>query len=114
MENKISVKQILIDLLSIREQVFKKYGDNDEYKYLLDFLMTKDYYNDDGLPFPTLKQIKKATGLGIYRTRRQLETIYLELFDGFSNIYTTNNKDVHFLMGPKVKKTKDKDYLWNN
>lgn len=83
MENKISVKQILIDLLSIREQIFKKYGGNDEYKDLLDFLMAKDYYNDDDLPFPTLKQIEEATGLGTYRTRRQLETIYLELFDGF-------------------------------
>ena len=35
-------------------------------------------------------------------------------FVGFNNIYTTNNKDVHFLMGPKVKRTKDNGYLWNN
>jgi hypothetical protein len=35
-------------------------------------------------------------------------------FVGFNNIYTTNNKDVHFLMGPKVKKIKGKGYLWNN
>jgi hypothetical protein len=31
--------------------------------------MAKDYYNDDDLPFPTLKQIEEATGLGTYRTR---------------------------------------------
>ena len=35
-------------------------------------------------------------------------------FLGFNNIYTTNNKDVHFLMGPKVKKTNGKGYLWSN
>lgn len=102
MENKISVKQILIDLLTIREQVFKKYGGNEEYKDLLDFLMAKDYCNDDDLPFPTLKQIEEATGLGTYRTRRQLETIYRELLDcflDFNNVVISFNIEYHKTYG---------------
>ena len=33
-------------------------------------------------------------------------------FVGFSNIFTTNNKDVHFLMGPKVLTYKPAGKLW--
>jgi len=34
----------------------------------------------------------------------RIYTTYNETFEGFSNIYTTNKNDVHFLVGPKVKK----------
>lgn len=37
-----------------------------------------------------------------------------ERFIGFSNIYTTNNKDVHFLMGPRVERVNQPGYLWVN
>ena len=33
-------------------------------------------------------------------------------FVGFANIFTTNNKDVHFIMGPKVKKYHKEGNLW--
>ena len=76
MEHKISVKRILIDILCIKDQVFKRFEGNNDFKDLLEFLMARDYYNDDDLPFPTLKQIEKETGLGTYQLRKQLETIY--------------------------------------
>lgn len=33
-------------------------------------------------------------------------------FVGFTNIFTSNNKDVHFLMGSKVKRVNQKGKLW--
>jgi len=81
MEHKISVKRILIDILCIKDQVFKRYKGNSDFKDLLGFLMARDYYNDEDLPFPTLKQIEKETGLGTYQVRKQLETIYHDLFE---------------------------------
>ena len=33
----------------------------------------------------------------------RIYTTYNETFEDFSNIYTTNKNDVHFLVGPKVK-----------
>ena len=33
-------------------------------------------------------------------------------FVGFSNIYTTNYKDIHFLMGPKIKKITPVGKYW--
>ncbi|MET6989186.1 hypothetical protein [Sediminicola arcticus] len=102
MEQTISVKQILIDLLSIKDQVFKKYVGNVEYKDLLDFLMAKDYYNEEDLPLPTLKQIEAATGLRTYRIRRQLEIIYRELLNGsleFNNVVISFNVEYHKTYG---------------
>lgn len=34
-------------------------------------------------------------------------------FVGFTNIFTSNNRDVHFLMGPKVKRVNSRGNLWN-
>ncbi|MHA8051178.1 hypothetical protein V7S79_08665 [Aquirufa sp. ROCK-SH2] len=33
-------------------------------------------------------------------------------FVGFTNIFTTNKKDIHFLMGPKVKKVNPSGRIW--
>ena len=33
-------------------------------------------------------------------------------FVGFTNIFTTNKKDIHFLMGPKVKKVNPSGRMW--
>lgn len=33
-------------------------------------------------------------------------------FVGFTNIFTTNNKDIHFLMGPRIKKVNPSGNIW--
>ncbi len=81
MEQPISIKQVLIDLISIMPQVFKEFKDNDRYAQLLNFLNTKDYYNNDDIPYPTLKQIETETELKSYHIRKQLKEMYDKLFD---------------------------------
>jgi hypothetical protein len=81
MEHQISVKQILVDLISIMPQIIKEFSNNEKYKPLIDFLNAKDYYYDDDLPYPTLKQIEAETGIKSYHLRKQLKEIYGHLFD---------------------------------
>ncbi|MDP3946524.1 MAG: hypothetical protein Q8Q51_11580 [Lutibacter sp.] len=50
----------------------------------------------------------------IYKPYRVYTTYSNSKFLEFSNIYTTNNKDVHFLMGPNVKRKNPVGYLWSN
>jgi hypothetical protein len=44
----------------------------------------------------------------------RIDTYYSETFKDFSNIYTTNKNDIHFLVGPKVKNiTPVQQFYWN-
>lgn len=81
MEHQISVKQILVDLISVKPQIVNEFNNNERYEQLINFLNAKDYYNDEDLPYPTLKQIEKETGLKSYHIRKQLQEIYDKLFD---------------------------------
>lgn len=80
MEQNISVKRILPDILSIKEQVIAAFKENVKYETLLAFLFKEDYYNDEDLAIPTLKEIEKHTGLKTSQLRTQLKNIYKELF----------------------------------
>ena len=59
-----SIKQILIDFIYIREQLKILFKDKIEYQPIVDFLLAKDYLDDDlEIPFPRMKDIEEATGL---------------------------------------------------
>ncbi|WP_417873984.1 hypothetical protein [Xanthomarina gelatinilytica] len=81
MEHQISIKQILVDLIGIIPQINNEFGSNEKYAQLLTFLNAKDYFNDDDLAYPTLKQIEEETGIKTYHLRKQLKEIYDKLFD---------------------------------
>lgn len=81
MELKLSIKQVLLDLLSIWEQVQDHFKENDKYETLIKFLSEKDYYNDDDLFIPNLTEISKQTGIKSHILRKQLKEMYDTLFD---------------------------------
>lgn len=81
MELKLSIKRVLLDLLSIREQVLDHFQENGRYESLLSFIAKKDYYNDDDVAFPSLVDIEKVTGLKSHILRKQLKGMYQEFFD---------------------------------
>ena len=81
MEHQISAKRILIDLISILPQIHKEFGDHERYKELITFLMAKDYYNDDEIPYPTLKQVSSDTHLKPHYIRKLLKEVYEKVFD---------------------------------
>ncbi|WP_271766764.1 hypothetical protein [Aquimarina algiphila] len=81
MKLRVSVKQMLVDLLSIQPQVMKLYRDNEKYQTLIQFLCAKDYYNDEDLLYPTLKEVEVGTGIASHKVRKQIKEIYNSFFD---------------------------------
>ncbi|MEX2350242.1 MAG: hypothetical protein WD554_05130, partial [Flavobacteriaceae bacterium] len=65
------------------------------YSQLIEFLSSKDYYNDDDLPYPTLKEIEIKTGLKSYKIRKQLKEIYESLFN-YEYTFDFNKVEIFF------------------
>jgi len=63
MKLKLSIKQVLLDFLSIWGQVHDHFKRNEKYETLINLLSEKDYYNDDDLSIPNLTEISKQTGV---------------------------------------------------
>lgn len=61
--HKLSVKRILINSLSVKDQLKMLFNNNTEYATLINFLTEKDYYNDDDIALPSLKEIGSKTGI---------------------------------------------------
>ncbi|KGO85993.1 hypothetical protein Q765_13090 [Flavobacterium rivuli WB 3.3-2 = DSM 21788] len=76
----LSPKQIIVDLLSIQPQLDALFRDNEDYKELVKFLTSKDYYNDPDIAYPTLTEVQKATGLPTSRLRKLLIEMYETLY----------------------------------
>ncbi|MBD0833743.1 hypothetical protein [Aestuariibaculum sediminum] len=81
MKHSISVKQTLVDIISILPQIFQEFRKDEKYCKLLDYLNEKDFFNDEDLPYPTIKQIEAETGLKSHHIRKQLKDLYASLFD---------------------------------
>jgi hypothetical protein len=80
-----SIKQILIDFIYIREQLKILFKDKIEYQPIVDFLLAKDYLDDDlEIPFPRMKDIEEAKGLKSHMLRKLLLQMHNHIF-GFSN-----------------------------
>ena len=95
MNQTISVKQILYDIFSIKEQVIKLYKGKERYKGLITFLEAKDYFNDEDIPYPTLKQVESDTGLKTHQIRKQLNEIYESLFN-YEYTFDFNDVEIYF------------------
>lgn len=80
MEQRKSIRRIMLDLLYIKEQVIKFFKDNEEYMELLNFITAKDYLEDNN-PLPTFKEIEKQTGIKMYHIRKRFLAMYNELFE---------------------------------
>ena len=81
MEHKISPKRALLDMLGVKEQVFEFYKSEEKYLPILTFMMAKDYYNDDDVQLPSLKEVEASTGIKSYHIRKLLLEMYEKLFD---------------------------------
>ncbi|WP_026838195.1 hypothetical protein [Gillisia sp. JM1] len=73
---KLSIKQALLDLLSVSEQLRRILNDFPEYNIILNFLLEKDYYNDHEISIPTFKKIEEETGLKAHTVRKQVKGMY--------------------------------------
>ena len=78
---KLSIKQALIDLLSVSEQLRRILKNFPKHQIILNYLLEKDFYNNDDISIPTLKMIEKETGLKPHAVRKQIQSMYDLVFD---------------------------------
>lgn len=106
MNQRISIKRIIIDLLFIKEQVLKHFKDDEKYQVLLNFITAKDYLDDNDIPIPTFKEIEKQTGIKMYHIRKQLLEIYEELFDEEKEyVFSFNQCEINLIIKYRNKFT---------
>jgi len=65
MNTRFSLKRALLDILYIKEQVYNKFKNNENYRAILDLLMSKDYLDDD-IDLPNFKEMENELGIKIY------------------------------------------------
>jgi transposase InsO family protein len=91
--HKLSIRRILIDLLSIKDQLKMLFNNNTEYATLINFLTEKDYY--DNIPLPSLKEIEFKTGLKTNKLRNKLvskEQMERDIFEFIEICYNRKRK----------------------
>tara|TARA_R100000935_G_scaffold29362_1_gene49653 strand:+ start:5563 stop:6168 length:606 start_codon:yes stop_codon:yes gene_type:complete len=77
---KLSVKQVLIDLLSVSEQLRRILKEFPEFQRILNYLLEKEFYDNDEISIPTLKNIEENTGLKAHAIRKQIKGMYALVF----------------------------------
>jgi hypothetical protein len=81
MKTQVSVKQIIIDFIYLKDQLKSIFKDNQEYKPIVDFLSAKDYLDEElELPYPKLKEVEEVTGLKSHTLRKTLLKMHSEIF----------------------------------
>jgi hypothetical protein len=81
LKENLSPKQILVDLSSVQCQLKDLFKNDNQYDSIIEFLSAKDYYNDPDIPFPTMKEVERGTGLSTAQLRKKLLEMYERLFD---------------------------------
>ena len=98
MKNPVSLKQIVIDFIYIKEQLFDLFKHQEQYQTIIAFLNAKDYLNDDlDLSFPKVKDVEEAIGLKTNALRKLLLEMHQQIF-GSANVKSLDFKKVlyHF------------------
>lgn len=81
MKDTVSIKQIVIDFIYIREQLKELFKDKIEYQPIIEFILAKDYLNDDlDIPFPKIKDVEEGTGLKSHTLRKLLLQMHERIF----------------------------------
>lgn len=79
MEHKLSPKGMILDICSMRSRAKKLLRLNPEYSNLLKVLTAKDYYNDEDLSIPSLKELAETANISYSVARRHLDKLYDDL-----------------------------------
>ena len=81
MKTQVSIKQIIIDFIYIGNQLKELFKDRKEYQSIIEFILAKDYLNEDlNIPYPKLKDVEAATELKSYILRKLLLKMHTEIF----------------------------------
>ena len=79
MEEKLSSKEMIMDISSMRSRAIELLKEDKDYHTLLTAITEKDYYYDDSIGLPSIKELVEQTGVKYDLIRKQLKQIYEDL-----------------------------------
>ena len=77
---KLSSRQMLLDIGSMSKQASRLLDQGKEYNALLQAIIEIDFYYNDNVSIPSLKELSDRTGIDYNRSRKLLRLIYEDLF----------------------------------
>jgi len=80
-DKKISSSGLILDISSMRNFARKLIGKGKRYDDLLEFLVENNYYYDEDIPIPQIKEIQEHLNIPYTKLRKQLLEIYNDLID---------------------------------
>lgn len=89
-----SAKSAIYDILIVKEQVLRVFGNESKYKVLLNFITAKDYVNDENLSIPSMKEIATVTGIKYPHLFKLIRELYDKLFYDEENDFSFDFKNV--------------------
>ena len=100
---KLSIKQALLDLLSVADQLPRILKEYPQFKDLLFYMLEKDFCNDIDLALPTVKYFEDKTGLKPHEVRRQIRQMYEVVFIFNKPVLHFNKVEYHFMISYRGK-----------
>ena len=79
MKTTVAAKRAFLDLLFIKNQVYKLLGNDKKYHDLISFMMFKDFLGSDE-PLPSLKSMESTLSLKTNKLRKLISALYNEMF----------------------------------
>lgn len=99
----LSIKQALLDLLNVADQLPRILKNYPQYKELLSYLVEKDFYSDENLALPTVKYFQDKTGFKPHEVRKQIRLMYDVVFIFNKPVLRFNTVEYHFMISYRGK-----------
>jgi len=78
---KFSARNALYDLFSIAPQLKKVLKEKPEFEPLISFIHSKDFYDDEEIPYPRLKEVEKELGVKTHTLRNLIKNLHEYILD---------------------------------
>ena len=103
MKTTVAAKRAFLDLLFIKNQIHKLFANEEKYKSLVSFMMSKNFLESNE-PLPTIKSMEQILGLRPHKLRKLIHDLYEEMFGNELNHALKFNKieiyfDLHYFEG---------------
>ncbi len=106
---KFSVKQALLDLLFVDVHLLKIAKDYPEFTTIIQFIVENKSLDEDDIPYPSIKDVAKATDMKYEIVRKQIKSLYNLMFPfmehkylSFTNVkyqlFFSNFKNYHYML----------------
>lgn len=71
-----SAKNALYDLFAIAPHLNKVLKERPEFEPLIKFIHSKDFYNDEDIPYPSLKEVEKELNVKTHTVRKLIKDLH--------------------------------------